>query len=100
MPERPGDGKYDGRAVHGIRLVATDRERYDPTVAAVAALVEVHRLHADSLAWRDAHFDRLAGTTRLRRGAEAGASVGEITDDWTAELERFRRTRERYLLYE
>ncbi len=98
-PERPGDGKYGGVAVRGVRFVATDRDRYDPTRAAVAALIEIRRLHPDRLEWRGAHFDRLAGTERLRGRIEAGASLDEITADWEAQTAAFARLREPHLLY-
>ncbi|MBI4545074.1 MAG: DUF1343 domain-containing protein [Gemmatimonadetes bacterium] len=98
-PQRPGDGKYDGEPVRGVRFLTTDRRVYDPTVAAVAALVEVQRLHPDRLEWRVAHFDRLAGTTRLREQVAAGVSLEEITAGWAEPLERFRRLREKYLIY-
>ena len=98
-PERPGDGKYDGVAVRGVRFVATDRDRYDPTRAAVAALIEIRRLHPDRLEWRSSHFDRLAGTDRLRRQIVDGASLEDVTRDWEGQVGAFNRLRERYLLY-
>jgi uncharacterized protein YbbC (DUF1343 family) len=98
-PASPGDGKYDGVEVHGIRLTATDRERYDPTRAAVATLLEVRRMHADEFRWIDASFDRLAGTRRLRAAIERGAGVDAITAEWQPGLLEFMRMRKRYLLY-
>lgn len=98
-PERPGDGKYGGEAVRGVRFVVTDRDHYDPTRATVAALIEIRRLHPDRLEWRSSHFDRLAGTDRLRRGITAGASLEEVTAGWDGQVEAFRKVREPYLLY-
>lgn len=98
-PEAPGDGKYGDEAVRGVRLTVTDRQRYDPTVTAVAMLVEIYRLHAGRLEWRESHFDRLAGTARLRERVVAGASIDEITAPWAAQLTGFRQLREQYLLY-
>lgn len=98
-PENPGDGRYGGESVKGVRFVTTDRAVYDPTVAAVAALVEIRRLHPDRLEWVRIHFDRLAGTPRLREQIMAGAGVEEITAPWAGPLAEFRQLRERYLLY-
>ena len=97
-PESPDDGKFDGEAVHGVRLVALD-EDYDPTLAAVAMLVEARRMSGERWAWRESHFDRLAGTDRLRLAVEAGRSVAEIREGWDTALATFMRMRERYLLY-
>jgi uncharacterized protein YbbC (DUF1343 family) len=98
-PQNPGDAKWPGTAVHGVRFVATDRSVYDPTRAAVAALVEARRMSGDRWQWNVQHFDRLAGTDQLRRMIEEGLSAQEITDSWEAPHDEFLRVRERYLIY-
>ncbi len=98
VPENPGDGKHGGVEVGGVRLVATN-PGYDPTEAAVAALIEAAALSGDRWEWREATFDRLAGTDRLRLAVEAGASLEEVRAAWQPDLIGFRRVRERYLLY-
>ncbi len=98
-PKDPGDGKYGGREVRGVRFVAADRESYDPTRAAVAALLEARRLAGERWSWRPEHFDRLAGTDRLRRMVEEGRTLREVTRSWAAQREAFREVRSRYLLY-
>ncbi len=97
-PVDPGDGKFGGVEVGGVRFVATG-PGYDPTVAAVAALREARLLAGDRWVWRARHFDRLAGTDRLRKGVEAGLPLSALTEGWEEELARFRVLRERYLLY-
>jgi uncharacterized protein YbbC (DUF1343 family) len=99
-PTSPGDGKFGGQTVRGVRLRVTDRAVYDPAVTGVALLVEIQRLHPDRLTWRVAHFDRLAGTDRVRQGILAGRSVADITADWPAQLAAFRTAAAPYLLYE
>ena len=98
VPSAPSDGKFDGVEVEGVRLVATSPE-YDPTHAAVALLVETHRMSGSRWGWLQAHFDRLAGTDRLRQAIDAGAGVEEIVSGWEEDLENFKRVRERYLIY-
>ena len=97
-PNAPADGKFDGVEVRGVRLVATSTE-YDPTHAAVALLVETHRMSGTRWGWLQAHFDRLAGTDILRLAIDAGAGVDEIVAGWEKDLEAFKRVRERYLIY-
>ncbi len=97
-PEDPGDGKFDGVEVSGVRFIATG-PAYDPTRAAVAALVEARRLGGESWSWLPSHFDRLAGTDRLREGIEEGLEPGILTDGWTAERARFRERARPHLLY-
>ena len=45
-------------------------------------------------------FDRLAGTDALRKAVLAGKSEEEIRKSWKGELDRFRRIRADYLIYE
>jgi uncharacterized protein YbbC (DUF1343 family) len=97
-PTHPGDGKYDGQPVRGIRFLVTDRTVYDPTRAAVALLVEIHRRQPDRLEWRRT-FDRLAGNERMRTMVENGATVAEITAPWAGQLAAFDTLRQKYLLY-
>ncbi|MEE8148405.1 MAG: hypothetical protein V3T24_12425, partial [Longimicrobiales bacterium] len=72
---------------------------YDPTHAAVALLVETRRMSGTRWGWLQAHFDRLAGTDRLRQAIDAGAGVEAIVGRRDEELENFKRVRERYLIY-
>lgn len=98
-PRSPGDGKFADQAVRGIRFVATDRDRYDPTVAAIAALIEIRRAHPDELRWHVAHFDRLAGTERVRLAVRAGSALEDVVGPWAAEMRAFEERRREYLLY-
>lgn len=98
VPENPGDGKFGGEAVHGVRFHATG-PRYDPAHAGVAVLIETYRQSGDRWAWRTAHFDRLAGTDALRLGIEAGLGLDELTADWPQQLEAFDALRAPYLIY-
>jgi len=98
-PSAPGDGKYDGEAVPGLRFTVTDRATYDPTVTAVAVLVELMRLHPDELTFRVAHFDRLAGSDRLRLQLLEGAEVEAIVAPWDARRTAFEAAARRHHLY-
>lgn len=98
-PDAPGDGKFDGEQVQGVRVVG-ESSAYDAPRVAVAMLVEAWRLAGDRWSWREAHFDRLAGTDALRLGIEAGQSVDALTAGWADELQAFEELRTPYLIYE
>lgn len=98
-PQGPHDRKYGGEVVNGVRFIATDRRVYDPTLAGVAALIEARRLAGERWEWKVGHFDRLAGTTRLREQIEAGAQLADVTSEWADQLAAFEQLRARYLLY-
>lgn len=97
-PSGPGDRKFDGEEISGVRLEATGPE-YDPTLAALALLRELRDMSGDHWEWRIRHFDRLAGTDLLRLGIDEGRTVEELGDGWDEALKRFREVRAPYLIY-
>jgi uncharacterized protein YbbC (DUF1343 family) len=98
-PQDPGDGKFGGQEIQGVRLAALG-PGYDPTLAALALLRETRAMSGDRWEWRQAHFDRLAGTDDLRLGLEAGLPLETLREGWDEALDSFRRLREPYLLYD
>jgi uncharacterized protein YbbC (DUF1343 family) len=97
-PRDPGDGRFADTPVHGVRLVLTDRETYRPVAASLQLIATIRHLHPREFAWHVAHFDRLAGTDRLRHAIERG-ELPALLREWDAQAEAFRTTREPYLLY-
>jgi uncharacterized protein YbbC (DUF1343 family) len=98
-PENPGDGKFGGQEVGGVRLVVTDPEAYDPARTGVLLLVEARRLSGSRWAWVPSHFDRLAGTDALRLGIEGGVDPAELMRSWDAEVAAFTALRTPHLIY-
>jgi uncharacterized protein YbbC (DUF1343 family) len=82
-----------------LRFRVTDRARYDPTRLAVALLAGLEALYPDSFQFRARSFDRLAADSGLRRDVRAHRPPADIWAAWRVPLERFRRTRVKYLLY-
>jgi uncharacterized protein YbbC (DUF1343 family) len=98
-PIAPTDGKYAGVALKGIQLRVRDRQVYDPTKLAVALLVAIRAVHPTEFQFRQQSFDRLAAGPELRTALEAGRPGQAIWDSWNGDLERFRQTRAKYLIY-
>ena len=97
-PNQPGDGKFGVTEVGGVRLESAGPD-YDPTLAALALLVEIRAMSGDQWGWRTGHFDRLAGTDALRAALDAGATYAELAEGWGDGLEDYLGRREEYLLY-
>ena len=97
-PLKPGDNKYADQVVTGVRFIATNRQTYDPTKAAVAALVEIRALHPNEFRWTGT-FQRLYGRRGARDVIERGATYPELIGGWNAQLAAFKSRREKYLLY-
>ncbi len=98
-PSEPGDAKFDGVEVFGVRLEVTDAAVYDPTATAVALLTESRRMSGDRWRWRSEHFDRLAGTDQLRLQIERGDSPASIVGDWDRQIVGFEELRNPALIY-
>lgn len=98
-PQNPGDGKYGGEEIPGVRLTASDLG-YDPTLATLALLIETRRQAGPRWEWREAHFDRLAGTDQLRLRLEENSSIDELREGWDEALAAFEALRAPYLIYQ
>jgi len=97
-PEAPGDGKFGGQLVHGVRVVPTS-STFDAPRVGVAMLVEARRASGADWSWNIAHIDRLAGTDQLRLGLDQGLGLDALTAGWPEQLRAFGRLRAQYLFY-
>ena len=97
-PENAGDGKFSGEEVQGVKFVSNGPD-YDPTLAALAALVETRAMSGDQWTWYDRHFDRLIGDASLRGRIEAGESFQALSEGWGDGLSGFEALRGPHLLY-
>jgi uncharacterized protein YbbC (DUF1343 family) len=100
--------KHAGRTCGGCQIHVRDRRAFRPVEAGVALLAEIRRADPAQFAWRQppyeyeqirAPIDILAGSGELRREIEAATPVDAIARSWRPGIERFLKTRERYLLY-
>ena len=98
-PVKPGDSKYNGREIPGVRMWITDRETFNSTLTTAAIIWALAREHPDSLKLRDIGFDRTFGGVGLRESLLRGddpAGVMARTRDGVA---AFRSRVAPYLLY-
>jgi len=86
-PRAPGDGKFDGVEVRGVRFPRFDRDRSDPVRIALELLRTIGALQPERLA---------ADTVGLARrlGVRPGRAV-----TWPGDVRRFLALRRPYLLY-
>ncbi|HSF15715.1 MAG TPA: DUF1343 domain-containing protein [Vicinamibacteria bacterium] len=101
--------KFAGERCGGIQQHVVDREAYRPVRTGYAILLAVRRLWPNEFAWRPPPYeyelerppiDILAGNTRIRELIERDAPLSEIEGSWQVDLARFKKVRERYLLYD
>lgn len=102
----PGFSKHRGEVCGGVQLHVTDRDAFHPIRTGIAMLVTAKRRYPD-FAWRYDSWDeerpywvdKLTGSDWVRTAIDGGASVDEVVAGWQDGLRRFRRLRERYLIY-
>lgn len=63
-------------------------------------LMEAYQHTSDKNTFFNSFFEKLTGTTELRKQIETGKSQEEIRDSWQEDLENYNAMRKRYLLYD
>lgn len=100
--------KHARTACGGCQIHVLDRTAFGAVEAGVAVLVDIRSQNPSRFEWRQPPYeyehvrlpiDILAGSEELRAQIEAGLPVRAIFDGWTQEIQRFRKTREPFLMY-
>jgi len=100
--------KHAGHACGGVQLHVTNPETFRPYLTGVAFLKACHDQAPDKFRWRERAYefvdkipaiDLLAGTSRLREGIAAGASLDDLAARWPRDEGAFADEREEFLLY-
>jgi uncharacterized protein YbbC (DUF1343 family) len=86
------------RETQRVQLHVTDRQAFRPVRTVMHLLSVIHALYPEKLTW-NAHFDRLAGNSQVRKGIQEGRPAEEIIASWEVALTQFDTTRKKYLLY-
>ena len=77
------------------------RQEDAPAAFSLKYLIEMYkRVPKGRFFLKNNFFDKLAGATGLRKQIEAGMSEAEIRATWQPALDEFKKTREKYLIYE
>jgi uncharacterized protein YbbC (DUF1343 family) len=98
-PSQPGDNKYAGRAIPGIRIELTDRERVQPARIGAAILWALSRVHADSLRLTPSGFDLRMGSAKVREALQGGADPDAVLDRLLPAVIAFEKDARRFYLY-
>jgi uncharacterized protein YbbC (DUF1343 family) len=95
----PTFSKYAGESCSGIQVHVLDSDKFDPIQCALAVIAEVLQMNPEKMAFRESHFDRLIGNSRVRSQLLEGRPVDQIMAQWEEELIQFAKKREKYYLY-
>ncbi len=93
--------KHNGLECHGIDLRGALAAGIVPVPHMnLGWIIEMYNAYPDKEQFFNSYFDTLAGSSRLREQIIAGMSAEEIRETWQDDLNRFRTTRAKYLLYD
>ena len=98
-PNQPGDNKFPGQAIPGVRIEVTDRERVQPARIGAAILWALARLQKDSLRLNAKGFDERMGSARVREAILSGADPDAVMDRQLPGIVAFEREARRIHLY-
>jgi uncharacterized protein YbbC (DUF1343 family) len=98
-PRGPGDGKFDGRELPGIRIIVTDRERLQAGRIGAAILWALARAHKDSLRLNAMAFDLRFGRAALREALLRGDDPDGVLDKELPAVVAFQQRAKQYYLY-
>ena len=91
--------KHARQTCGGVAIHVTDRERFRPIETAIHMLSILTSEYNEHFAFRNAHFDKLAGNNWLRDALSNGKSADEIQAQWTPELQTWSNNAKQYHVY-
>jgi uncharacterized protein YbbC (DUF1343 family) len=94
--------KHERKVCYGVDLSGTDLQAIRRSQQMnLAYLLDAYRQTTDKERFflKNNFFDRLAGNDTLRRAIVAGKNEQEIRAGWEEGLKRFKKVRQKYLLY-
>ena len=95
----PQFSKYKNEVCHGVALHITDKKQVAAVEIAVRMLATLIEEHPNNFEFRELHFDRLAGSSKLRLSLLDGTSCDDIVGEWQGIAAEFQTRRTPYLLY-
>jgi len=98
-PDKPGDGKYSGQSIPGIRIEITDRDLVQPSRVGAAILWALYKLNRDSLVITNKSFDERLGSTSVREAIAMGTDPDAVMDRQLGRVVEFEREARKYHLY-
>ena len=98
-PENPGDRKYGGQRIPGIRVHVVDRDRVHAGRLGAALLWAIAKTNPDSLVIRNETFDLRFGNARAREALMRGEDPDSVIDREVGEVVAWREKVRKYFMY-
>ena len=93
----PSSGVYSGQLCSGVKMKVTDRSIFGSIRMGIEIADALHRLYPDR--FESDKIDTLLGSRSTIERLRRGDAPADIVAGWAGDLEKFRKVREKYLLY-
>jgi uncharacterized protein YbbC (DUF1343 family) len=90
--------KYKNETCYGIKIKITDPDKFESVKFGAKLLFVLVKLYGNKFKFNNS-FDRLAGTSELRKSLLQKIAPDKIIASWQKELLKFEKKRNKYLLY-
>jgi uncharacterized protein YbbC (DUF1343 family) len=98
-PVAPGDSKYDGQSIPGVRIEVLNRNRIQVARVGAALLWAIGKAHGGEFTVRDAAVDARLGSPAVRAALLAGEDPDRVMDRHLPALAAWEQQVSRYHLY-
>jgi uncharacterized protein YbbC (DUF1343 family) len=93
----PASSNYAGKVCEGVNLVVTDRNGFDGPELGMELAAALHKLYPAD--FKIERITDLLVNQSVYDALLAGQDPRRIAQDWQEGLEKFQKTREKYLIY-
>ena len=93
----PAEGIYSGQACQGVTITIVDGDSLRSMLVGIEIADALHRLYPGR--FQLTKIIELLGSQATLDRLERGEAPAEIVAGWTPDLDKFRKVREKYLLY-
>lgn len=94
---KPNASVFKNEECSGVNVFITDRARFLPVTNGIEIAVALHSLFPAE--WKVDSYGRLLVNSDVLERLKKGESAESLVRSWNKELESFRHTRDKYLLY-
>ncbi len=101
MPGASLHPKHQGKTCRGYDLSDSLNTQNPPNRLDISWLLKMYEQSSapEDFFKKNGYFEKLAGTTQMRKQIKSGASEEAIRNSWENGLSRFKKIREKYLIY-
>ena len=101
MPGAAMNPKFEGQRCNGLLLTITEPQRFPSVEFGIHLICAIKAIHPDKFAWKSPQSPlRMFGNDETPQAIDQGKSPEEIFGSWHSKVEPFKKTRDKYLLYE